>query len=144
MRELSFAIRGNTTAAILVLLVVTPLAAYHEDRPHTPLSRVAESGAQPGIRSLASHKGQLPTIDTIRWLPAQGADPTTASGAGGTPLSLVVLGVFDIDRLALGSCQTETVRIPVDYSPDNRTGRWALRTAKSFGKPLPQSVPRSV
>jgi hypothetical protein len=135
---------SNTTAAVLVLLVVTPLAAYHEDRPYTPLSQLAETGAQPEIRSHASHEGQLPTIDTLRRLPAQCADPTTASGAGGTPLSLVVLGVFDIDRFALGSCQTETVRILVDYSPDKRTGRWALRTATFFDEPLPQSVSRSV
>jgi len=144
MRELSFAIRRNTPAAVLVMLVVTPLTASNEDRPHTPLSRVAETGAQSEIRSHASHKGQLPTNDTIRWLPAQGADPTTASGAGGTPLSLAVLGVDSNDRLSLGSCQTETVRILVDYSPDYRTGRWALRTANFFQEPSPKSVSRSV
>jgi hypothetical protein len=143
-RELSFAIRRNIPAAVLALPMGTPLAASGEDRPHTPLSRVAVTGAPSEIRSQASPKGQLPTLDpdleTIRSLPARGADPTTASGAGGTSLSLAVLGVVSNDRLSLGSCQTETVRILVDHSPDNLTGRWALGTANFFHLDSSRSV----
>jgi len=68
----------------------------------------------------------------------RGASPAAQTSRGSTALSFAVLGVSDIDRFTLGTCQTETVGTLLDHSPglrlmDNREGRWALRAAKFFG-----------
>jgi len=76
--------------------------------------------------------------ELVRLLLDRGASPAAQSRNGHTALAFAVLGALDIDRLTLGTCQTETVGILLDHSPglrlkDSRRGRWALRAAKLFG-----------
>lgn len=62
----------------------------------------------------------------------RGADPRVRDESGRVALSRAMIGVFTLDHITVGECQTETVRALVEAAPELRPeeGSWALRLAR--------------
>jgi ankyrin repeat protein len=58
--------------------------------------------------------------EIVRILLARGADARASAVHGETAVDLATHGVFDIDRMTWGSCQSETVRALLEAAPDVR------------------------
>lgn len=91
------------------------------------LGVLLEFGADPNRRA---PNGGLPLVMAAGYgYPAHvarlldhGADPYLETGDGATALTAAVQGSFDIDRLTLGRCQTDTVRTLLARAPDLQLG----------------------
>jgi hypothetical protein len=104
----------------------TPLMhAIHKHR-QASVSALLAHGADPngtsrhGMTALAMASG-YGYADIVRNLLAAGANPRQPGAA--SPLTAAVRGAFDIDRFAVGACQTETVKAIVTAEPELRWPR---------------------
>ncbi len=73
--------------------------------------------------------------DMVRALLDRGADAHLTNGNGETALTQAMLGSNDIDEFTAGNCQTETVRVLLDRSPDLKLNdRFADQAARWLRK----------
>ena len=119
----------------------TPLMhAIHKDQIDS-VRALLEGGADVNRKS---HNGLNALImaagygydDIVRLLLNRGADAYAEKADGVNALTAAVGGVFDIDRLTAGACQTGTVETLLDHAPDlqlsdNIRARKALASARA-------------
>jgi hypothetical protein len=83
-----------------------------------------DHGADPSLRAgrttpllMAAGYGYTDMVETLL---KKGADPRAKTDSGANALDLAVGGVPDIDRVTVGHCQTETVKLLLKAAPDLR------------------------
>jgi ankyrin repeat protein len=101
---LKHAVHKNEPASIEALLAAGADVNERGPRGETALMMAAGYGYTPIVRLLL----------------ARGADARIVSAKGQTAIELAAHGVFDIDRMTWGACQTETVRVLLQAAPDVR------------------------
>jgi len=121
----------------------------------TPLMHAIHKGQKDSVRVLLQHRADVNAktenggtalieaagygyVDIVAMLLDAGAKPDVRDQDGYTALNAAVGGVPDIDRLTLGHCQTETVRILLQHAPQLKLQHTfaddtALRVAKFAG-----------
>jgi hypothetical protein len=121
----------------------------------TPLMHAIHKGQKESVRVLLQHgadvnarmgNGSTALIeaagygyaDIVKKLLEAGAKPDVRDRDGYTALNAAIGGVPDIDRLTVGQCQTDTVRVLLDHAPQLRlqntfADNTALRVAKFAG-----------
>ena len=101
---LKHAIHKNQPASVQALLAAGADPNAATGGMGTPLMMAAGYGFVPIVRVLLGH----------------GADARRTDGAGHNALDAALRGTSDIDRFTLGHCQTETVRLLLESTPDLR------------------------
>jgi hypothetical protein len=121
----------------------------------TPLMHAIHKGQKGSVRVLLQHGADVNAntknggtgliqaagygyAEIVAMLLEAGAKPDIRDGNGHTALNAATGGVSDIDRLTVGHCQTETVRVLLQHAPQLKLQHtfaddMALRTAKSAG-----------
>jgi ankyrin repeat protein len=98
--------------------------AVHKNQPAS-VDALLDAGANVNARDprgstaliMAAGYGYTPIVRTLL---ARGADPRITTAKGETAVDMASHGVFDIDRMTIGACQSEAVRLLLERAPEVR------------------------